>query len=61
MKSHTYAALAEAVEVGLYRGWDQTHRDHAQPRKDRLLHGLLTSVMASLTKLINESEKEEQL
>ena len=29
MKSHTYAALAEAVEVGLYRGWDQTHRDHA--------------------------------
>ena len=53
MKSHTYAALAEAVEVGLYRGWDLTHRDHAQPRKDRLL----TSVMAALTKLINESEE----
>ena len=57
MKSHTYAALAEAVEVGLYRGWDLTHQDHAQPRKDRLLHGLLTSVMAALTKLINESEE----
>ena len=56
MKSHIYDALAEAVEVGLYRGWDLTHQDHAQPRKDRLLHGLLTSVMASLTKLINESE-----
>ena len=60
MKSHTYAALAEAVEVGLYRGWDLTHQDHTQPRKDRLLHGLLTAVMAELTKLINESETEEQ-
>ena len=57
MKSHTYAALAEAVEVGLYRGWDLTHQNHTQPRKDRLLHGLLTSVMAELTKLINESEE----
>lgn len=57
MKSHTYAALAEAVEVGLYRGWDQTHQDHAQPRKDRLLRGLLTAVMVSLAKLINESEE----
>ena len=61
MKSHTYTALAETVEVGLYRGWDLTHQNHTQPRKDRLLHGLLTSVMASLTKLINESEREEQL
>ncbi len=56
MKSHTYAALAESVEVGLYRGWDLTHQNHAQPRKDRLLRGLLTSVMAELTKLINETE-----
>ena len=55
MRSHTYAALAETVEVGLYRGWEMTHQNHAQPRKDRLLHGLLTSVMAELTKLINES------
>lgn len=59
MKSHTYAALAEAVEVGLYRGWDRTHQDHTQPRKDRLLHGLLIGVMAELTKLINESEEEQ--
>ena len=58
MKSHTYAALVEAVEVGLYRGWDLTHQDHAQPRKDRLLHGLLIGVMASLTRLINESEEK---
>ena len=55
MRSHTYAALAETVEVGLYRGWEMTHQNHAQPRKDRLLHGLLTSVTAGLTKLINES------
>lgn len=61
MKSHTYAALAEAVEVGLYRGCDQTHQNHAPPRKDRLLHGLLISVMAELTRLINESEEEEHL
>lgn len=54
MKAHTYAALAEAVEVGLYRGWDLTHQDHAQPCKDRLLIG----VMASLTKLINEKEEQ---
>ena len=58
MRSHTYAALAETVEVGLYRGWELTHQNHAQPRKDRLLHGLLTSVMAELTRLINESEEE---
>lgn len=58
MKSHTYAAMAESVEVGLYRGWDLTHQNHAQPRKDRLLHGLLIGVMAELTKLINESEEE---
>lgn len=58
MKSHTYAALAETVEVGLYRGWELTHQNHAQPRKDRLLHGLLTSVMAELTRLINESEEQ---
>ena len=58
MKSHTYAALAEAVEVGLYRGWDLTHHDHTQPRKDRLLHGLLISVMAELTRIINEGEEE---
>lgn len=60
MKSHTYAALAEAVEVGLYRGWDLSHQDHSQPRKDRLLHGLLTSVMAEVTKLIDESETGKQ-
>lgn len=58
MKSHTYAALAEAVEVGLYRGWELTHQNHAQPRKDRLLHGLLISVMAELTRIINEGEEE---
>ncbi len=57
MKSHTYAAMAEYVEVGLYRGWELTHQNHAQPRKDRLLHGLLIGVMAELTKLINESEE----
>ena len=40
------------------RDRERTHQNHAQPRKDRLLHGLLTSVMAELTKLINESEEE---
>lgn len=60
MTPTTYAALAEAVEHGLYRGWDRVHRLHPQPRKDVMLKGLLAAIMVDLDQLIRQCETEEQ-
>ena len=58
MKSHQYTALVEAVEIGLYRGWDSVHEYSPHPRKKKLLDGLLTAIMVSLDKLINDCSTE---
>jgi len=59
MTRATYAALAEAVEHGLYRGWDRVHEHTPQPRKKKLLDGLLAAIMVDLDQLIRQCETEE--
>lgn len=60
MTPTTYAALAEAVELGLYRGWYRVHEHVKQPSKRQLLDGLLAAIMVDLDKLIRQCETEEQ-
>lgn len=59
MTPTTYAALAEAVEHGLYRGWDRVHTRVRQPSKRQLLDGLLSAIMVDLDQLIRQCETEE--
>lgn len=56
MTSAQYSALAEAVEHGLYRGWDRLHEHTPRPRKKKLLDALLAAVMTDLDKLISQCE-----
>lgn len=59
MNPNQYAALAEAVEHGLYRGWDQVHEHTPRPKKDKLLHALLSAIMVDLDQLIRRCAREE--
>lgn len=60
MNPNQYAAIAEAVETGLYRGWDRVHACVTRPKKRQLLDALLSAIMVDLDQLIRRCETEEQ-
>lgn len=59
MNPNQYAAIAEAVETGLYRGWDRVHACVTRPKKRQLLDALLSAVMVDLDTLVRRCAREE--